>query len=302
MRGFTCARFWENKQHGQGENNKVNHLEIMKLLPWYVNRTLAKEEQQTVVRHLEHCGSCIWEVEELRLIKASVLDLNNEVPRPSRDLWHLALAQIQRGSEGSLARPRTSDSAGQKATKDDGETRKTSFWNRLGTWVRGELAPAKRRGTSLARWAFAPAAAMVLLLIVGFQNLLYIPRLRTELATLSSPAAIEYHVIHNQARSESQKAIEMLPGQPFIFLEIDVNPPNNIPLPPRFLIEVGLGDGSNPAQQFEVEAGTHLFLRLPTEGLEPGAHTMIVKDSQKPIDAKPLGKYRFQLRLKGGNQ
>ncbi len=285
----------------QGENKKVNHLEIMKLLPWYVNRTLGKAENHKIEQHLEHCGSCVWEVEELRLIKASVVDLDNKLPRPTRDPLQLALAHIQReGGEASELPGITDRSDNERGLDERGRHRRSPWsrlWRKLGV-LSGDLKPAGSGGR--LSWAFAPALA--LLLVVGFQNLVSIPRLRTELNTLSSPNAVNYHVLPPQARSESIKIIEMKAGRPFLFFEIDINPPEDTPLPQRFLIQVSSPEAGKSPLQFAVPGDSHLVLRLLAEDLDPGSHEILVMDARNPIDANPLGRYPFQLRLKGGDQ
>ena len=44
----------------------THHEECRELLPWFVNQTLDSAEHKAVLEHLETCGVCLDEVEELR--------------------------------------------------------------------------------------------------------------------------------------------------------------------------------------------------------------------------------------------
>jgi hypothetical protein len=63
------------------EEDKL-HLEIVELLPWYLNGTLETKEHDNVTQHIENCLSCRRELEELKglqkAITAPTIDFSTE--------------------------------------------------------------------------------------------------------------------------------------------------------------------------------------------------------------------------------
>ena len=59
------------------------HEETSLLLPWYVNGTLAPEERELVEIHLRECAECAAEREDLRWMKAAVVQAIEDEPIPS---------------------------------------------------------------------------------------------------------------------------------------------------------------------------------------------------------------------------
>ncbi|MBI1742521.1 zf-HC2 domain-containing protein [Candidatus Acetothermia bacterium] len=59
-----------------------SHLEIVELLPWYLNETLDAKERTKVTEHLKSCASCSQELDELKglqkVITAPVQELSSE--------------------------------------------------------------------------------------------------------------------------------------------------------------------------------------------------------------------------------
>ncbi len=57
-------------------SNNISHEEINLLLPWYLNGTLQSEEKEVVTKHLSDCSLCHMEIEELKLLRGSILEAN----------------------------------------------------------------------------------------------------------------------------------------------------------------------------------------------------------------------------------
>jgi len=58
--------------------------DIVELLPWYLNGTLAEDERRAVERHLQSCPSCRREIGLLRTV---TLAMGENIPVPSGDLY-----------------------------------------------------------------------------------------------------------------------------------------------------------------------------------------------------------------------
>ena len=77
--------------------------------PWsdlddYVDGEMSTERRREVEAHLETCGVCHEEVEELRSLASVVRDLAPEVS-PRRDLWPEVVPRLQPRSAGTQRRP-----------------------------------------------------------------------------------------------------------------------------------------------------------------------------------------------------
>ena len=81
----------------------MTHREIIELLPWYVNSTLAEQERTGIDAHLAACPDCRKQVETLQAIREAEIELNEAAPVPSPFLLTRALEQI----DVLEARPRT---------------------------------------------------------------------------------------------------------------------------------------------------------------------------------------------------
>ncbi|GJM15777.1 MAG: hypothetical protein DHS20C13_11040 [Thermodesulfobacteriota bacterium] len=57
-------------------DKNISHEEINLLLPWYLNGTLESEEKEIVKKHLSDCSLCHMEIEELKMLRSTVLEAN----------------------------------------------------------------------------------------------------------------------------------------------------------------------------------------------------------------------------------
>jgi hypothetical protein len=59
----------------------AEHDEILTLLPWFVNESLSDRERQKVLLHLEDCGTCRQERDQLKRLHLAVSeDVEGEIP------------------------------------------------------------------------------------------------------------------------------------------------------------------------------------------------------------------------------
>lgn len=79
------------------------HEETSLLLPWYVNGTLEPDERDLVETHLGECAECAAEREDLRLMKAAVVQAIEEEPIPSLPPLPRIRAQIEEEKETRLS-------------------------------------------------------------------------------------------------------------------------------------------------------------------------------------------------------
>ena len=54
----------------------ISHEELNLLLPWYLNGTLDAEEKEIVTKHLSDCSLCHMEMEELKLLRTTIVEAN----------------------------------------------------------------------------------------------------------------------------------------------------------------------------------------------------------------------------------
>ena len=57
----------------------MTHREIIELLPWYVNNTLAESERTRIAGHLDDCAACAQEVQTLRAMESHLISLDSEI-------------------------------------------------------------------------------------------------------------------------------------------------------------------------------------------------------------------------------
>jgi hypothetical protein len=79
------------------------HEETSLLLPWYVNGTLEPDERELVETHLRECGECAAEREDLRQMKAAVVQAIEDEPVPSLPPLPRIRAQIEEEKEARLS-------------------------------------------------------------------------------------------------------------------------------------------------------------------------------------------------------
>ena len=99
----------------------MNHQEIIELLPWYANQTLEDDERKLVEMHLADCRDCAKEVESLKAMQKTVVEVGDSGPALSPFALNRALAEIE-----DYERTRTTTvKAASVATRE-----KKGFWAR----------------------------------------------------------------------------------------------------------------------------------------------------------------------------
>lgn len=152
------------------------HLEIQYLLPWYVNGTLDRSEREKVEHHLESCDACQELLREYKELAEAAK--SPATPAPSYDVLAHTLKEIREG--------------------------------------KAEAKPAARRFS----WrkalnngqAWLAVAAMLMLALIGFQNLYEIPRLERQVALSRQPVPAASLVLKEIVRAGTQ-SVRLLPGQ-----------------------------------------------------------------------------------------
>ena len=86
----------------------MTHNEVIELLPWYVNQTLAENERQDVAEHLSNCAPCGRELAAYQTIQLAVVETADEVPELSKDLFRRAMGDIQQYEQQKAEQVETS--------------------------------------------------------------------------------------------------------------------------------------------------------------------------------------------------
>lgn len=73
----------------------MNHAKIAELLPWYVNGTLAAAQAEAVEKEIETCELCASDLETLKALQKTMLDVEAHAPGPSQFLLNRTLASIE---------------------------------------------------------------------------------------------------------------------------------------------------------------------------------------------------------------
>lgn len=161
-------------------------------------------------------------------------------------------------------------------------------------------APA-REGGWFAAWlrpAFAVPAVAVLLLVVGYQNVVVIPSLKT-----AESAAIEPRTLHSfslitaNSRGGETLKISVEPNQPFgLFVDI---PPQGNYASYHCEIENESGTAELSFKVSSQEAKETVQLLVPASRLAPGRHLLIVRGSGSheglSTDKSEVARFPFTL-------
>ena len=251
----------------------MDHTEISKILPWYVNATLSEEEKSVVEHHLDRCEHCAGEVEELRLLETAVVELDAQVQGPSPELWPRALSRINREKD-----------MGPKRTDNDRTTAKLRWF-----WGGNRATPS---------FGLLAAAMAALVALIAFQNLWTIPRLRSDLGALTQPGPYQATVLKPMRRNASENLVEIRRSDPVFLVEFDVN----LSAPDRFRsYEVLLAPRDGQPTLITREASPpkdRLKLRIPTKGLRSGSYRIQVVGL--PDQAENSVEYLFELKITEG--
>ena len=163
---------------------------------------------------------------------------------------------------------------------------------------------AEKQATSSRGWrgwlqpAWAPAFAMLLLAVVGYQSLVSIPRLNREVASATAPRQVGVTVLSGQARG-SAAPVERNASEPLL-LVFDLTPG---PAYDKYDVDILNASGSRVAE-LPVTAparGGSLHILIPDENMAPGKYTLVVRghgNSSSPSASVEVDRYSFELRRK----
>jgi len=82
----------------------MKHDQVIELLPWFLNGTLAADEQHSIEAHLEHCEECGRQLSEFRALSDAAAELSDETPEEPEGLFARVLADID-GLEAEARAP-----------------------------------------------------------------------------------------------------------------------------------------------------------------------------------------------------
>ncbi|MFY9791401.1 MAG: zf-HC2 domain-containing protein [Candidatus Sulfotelmatobacter sp.] len=159
--------------------------------------------------------------------------------------------------------------------------------------VPAEVRPS--RGFSWWRAAFAIPAMAILLIVVGYQNLVTFPALKGALAENRAPRILPAAALVSSAtRGTEPTTIEVRPGEPFL-LPLDIQPQNSYE---SYVIEL-----QNPAGvvQWSLQVSSELVkntLTIGAPGVEKaGRYEVIVLGRNGRGENSEVGRYPFDLRF-----
>lgn len=148
------------------------------------------------------------------------------------------------------------------------------------------------------RPAMAMAAIVLLALVVGYQNLRVIPRLRTAVSQSDAPVALtSFSLIGANSRGAAAASIAPPPGRPFS-LFLDIPPQNQFPI---YTCELEDAAG---ARKFALEvtaqqAKDTVQLLIPAGLLPAGNYAVVVRGFQNAMSggagATEVARYPFTL-------
>jgi hypothetical protein len=162
---------------------------------------------------------------------------------------------------------------------------------RLEPSINVEAARARRPAGWLAaflRPAVAAPALLILLAIAGYQGIVTIPHIKSQLSQANAPRALAaFSLIGANSRGETPAVVTVMPDQPFVlYLDIRPNPAFSL-----YTCEVENGSGA-PAFSLQVsaqQAKNTLQIFVPASRLMPGPYVMVVRGIAAPEDARGGG-------------
>lgn len=138
------------------------------------------------------------------------------------------------------------------------------------------------------RPAIAAPALLVLLAIAGYQGIVTIPRMKSQLSEANAPRTLAgFSLIGANTRGETPIVVAVQPDRPFA-LYVDIPPAPNFSLytcevenssgAPEFSLQVSAQEAKNTVQIF-----------VPASRLTPGPYVMIVRGIAAPQEARGGG-------------
>lgn len=235
----------------------MNHSEVVKLLPWYVNSTLTEQERGQIQEHVDQCKTCQTEVQQLTILQEAVRETSAQEIVPSDDLFERLMKRV------------------------DDEESETGFQRIRGIlqdWIQGQV--------------LIPVAAGVLLLIVSYQSLVVIPGLESQVHRLSQVQSTLSVVLPPAVRGTASEIIAD-PEDQFLHLIMDINTSENWnALLCRFIS----ADGQVVLEQSVEFTPNTLNLLVPVSKLAGGEYTLIISGQNGDGSAQSeVSRYRFNL-------
>jgi len=236
----------------------MTHQEIIELLPWYVNNTLAEEERRGIAGHLDECAFCAGEVKVLRTMESHLIELDGEIGAVSPD----PIAHSRKRILG----------------------RQTSLAGRL---LRLFVPPG---GFALDRGGLLPIAACFLLAVVGYQNL---GRPSAAAAGARDVAAVVSIVRLPSQERGAERTVRLDPADPFVLFVLDVNVEDESLTQYDFYLK---SEGRETFLT-SAAAAAEFTLRVPRALLRPQQeYDLIVSAHSRPDDREPLETFRFHTQ------
>ncbi len=162
--------------------------------------------------------------------------------------------------------------------------------------LRNQPNPVRRNGWR--NWFtprfMAPAlAAVALLMITGYQEIITIPRLQTRLARMIAPQPVVAFALHSASRGAAQ-VIEVPRDSRFYSIFVDLPPAS----PTDYFCEIRDASGALRASLRvpRSETSDTLNLLLDPSRTPPGDYTLVVRAS--PASSAEVGRYQFAVEFK----
>ncbi|HWY57495.1 MAG TPA: zf-HC2 domain-containing protein [Terriglobales bacterium] len=157
---------------------------------------------------------------------------------------------------------------------------------------------AKPGWLSWLRPAWVVPVLAVLLLVIGYQNLVTYPKLKGEVAVITRPQILaSASLINANTRGEGKTVVSARQGEPFL-LFVD------IPADPRFSSYLAELDGPAGNSEWLLSIPSEATkdtvpIRVPADHHGEGVYTLVVRgvDSSKPKGIE-IGRYPFELQIR----
>lgn len=146
------------------------------------------------------------------------------------------------------------------------------------------------------RPAYVMAAAAVLVVIVGYQELLRIPRLRRELQRLTEPRAYAAHFLRPVERGDEQ-VIAVPKEAQFVGLSLDIPPDAECA---AYVCDIRAeapeGGGFSIAAPAPGSPGAPINILIPVSHLQSGVYTLVLRCSGRTTLSE-VGRFGFKILL-----
>jgi Putative zinc-finger len=138
-----------------------------------------------------------------------------------------------------------------------------------------------------------PAACLMLVGVIGYQNLVTIPQLRSSPASISQPEAVPSAVLAPSSRGEAP-AIFVPAGAHSFHLQLDLRPIGQFE---KYACELRSSSGASlwkvPIDTLDPAAGLHLL--APAKAFPPGSYDAVLMGAGQGNNVE-IDHYRFDIR------